>query len=648
MAGLKPFVADDLYLHRVIGGLSGGHGHSWVAFQVTRALRQSDGYSSRIWGLDLSSGARARPLTAADASATSPMFDSRAHALAFLRRSEKAGTQLHLLPMDVGESRALTDTKECTPRSIEGWSPDDCQLLVRASVQWTEDREQPPRNGGRAPEVVRYLPYKVDGAGIAVGRRTHLFAVGVDTGQLRALTQGDFDVDQAAWSPDGQQLVYVRNRTTRQRHRSDLWIARSDGSHARLLDDTLASISGVAWSPDGARLAVAGSETEGDSRVSLWLVEVASGQRSRLGDDDLEIEPVSGLIWHGAGDRIAVIASRRGLQEVTSVSMPDGRAVRLQKGLRHALQLAASGSRLAFVSASMRRLNEVHSMEWDGHDERGHTAFNRKWVSTRTRPRVSKRRFMVPDGAGGAERIEAWLLRPPEGAGPFPLLVDMHGGPHSVALVDFAAHTYWYELCSRGWAVIAPNPVGSGSYGRSFAQRLRGRWGELDLPQIEAAVRHLQQTGVADERVACTGKSYGGFLSAWAIGHSELFRAAVVCAPVSNITSHAGTSDTGFYVTPFAMGAELHPDPQRYSRLSPITHCHRATAATLILQGENDGRCPRGQAEELFANLIRCSSATAEMVIYPESTHAVAESGTPSHRLDYHQRLAEWTVRHAG
>jgi dipeptidyl aminopeptidase/acylaminoacyl peptidase len=105
-----------------------------------------------------------------------------------------------------------------------------------------------------------------------------------------------------------------------------------------------------------------------------------------------------------------------------------------------------------------------------------------------------------------------------------------------------------------------------------------------------------------------------------------------------------GTSDTGYYVTPFAMGCEPEDDPERYRRLSPVTYCHRIRAATLLLQGEDDGRCPRGQSEELFANLVRCSKAEVELAMYPRSSHAEAESGRPSNRVDYHQRLADWVA----
>jgi dipeptidyl aminopeptidase/acylaminoacyl peptidase len=252
---------------------------------------------------------------------------------------------------------------------------------------------------------------------------------------------------------------------------------------------------------------------------------------------------------------------------------------------------------------------------------------------------------VVPDGVGGQEKIDAWLLLPPHGKPPYPLLVDAHGGPQSGVLADFATHTYWYLLVSRGWAVLAPNAVGSSGYGAEFARRICGHWGELDFPQYEAVVETLQREGLADERLAISGKSYGGYLSAWAIGHTHRYKAAIVSAPVSNILSHAGTSDTGYYVAPYTMCDELPAVAKRAYALSPVAHCTDATTSTLILQGDDDGRCPLGQAEELFANLVRCTDTPVELVVYPGGTHGLAESGKPSHRVDYHQRVCDWAMR---
>lgn len=642
---MKPCRAEDLFHHRTIVSLDGAPRHDRLVVKINRARRRSDDYERSLWLLQADSDARR--ITSMEFGASSPKWNGDGSRLAFLSERGDAGLQVHLLTMGGGEAMRLTHARHALS-SIEGWSADGNRLLVTASVDWNEDGEpNETPHGARPPQVTRYLPYKKDGPGITVGERTHLFAVDADSGEMSALTEGDYDVSLAGWSPDNRRLMYLRNRSERQRNRTDVWIANADGSEPRMLVDGLTSVSDALWSPDGRWIALLGGEEEGNSMTGLWLADAQTGELRRLGGDDFELEPTAGLQWHPDCDRLLAINSYRGLQTLAVVSVPDGQTQRFDPGMRHVLAATCWGARIAFVAASMRWPEEVYSIDWQGGDEKRHTAFNRSWVRRRPQPHVAKRRFTVPDGEGGEERIDAWILRPAQGQPPHPVLLDMHGGPHSTVLIDYDAHTYWYALNSQGWVIVAPNAVGSGSYGQAFARRLRGRWGELDLPQYEAVIRALQSEGLIDERVVCTGKSYGGFLSAWAVGHSDLFRAAIVCAPVANIESHFGTSDTGYYVTPFAMAGDFHEARERYRALSPITHCHNARAAVLILQGENDSRCPRGQSEELFANLIRCSQAPAELVVYPTSTHSEAESGRPSNRLDYHSRMVRWATRWA-
>jgi dipeptidyl aminopeptidase/acylaminoacyl peptidase len=178
-------------------------------------------------------------------------------------------------------------------------------------------------------------------------------------------------------------------------------------------------------------------------------------------------------------------------------------------------------------------------------------------------------------------------------------------------------------------------------------RRIKNRWGELDLPQHLSAIKTLQGEGIADDRLAIYGKSYGGYLAAWAITQSDAFKAAVVSAPVSNIESHFGTSDSGFYVTPYAMCGEPFVDRSKARELSPLNHMHEARTPTLILQGADDQRCPVGQAEEVFTTLMRSSDVAVEMVLYPGESHHLAEEGTPSFRVDYVSRVVEWVERWA-
>jgi dipeptidyl aminopeptidase/acylaminoacyl peptidase len=222
----------------------------------------------------------------------------------------------------------------------------------------------------------------------------------------------------------------------------------------------------------------------------------------------------------------------------------------------------------------------------------------------------------------------------------------VHGGPASYALLDFDSNIYWHVLCSQGWAVLALNAVGSASYGREFCDRLAGHWGEYDLPQHLAAVQQLRDEGVCDERIAIAGKSYGGYLSAWAIGNSSSFRAAVVMAPVGNIETHYGTSDGGYYADPYYMGTEEQFDRKLAKQLSPMAHVEKATTPTLFMQGADDERCPKCQSEELFVSLMRAGKTPAELVLYPGENHHFLGEGAPSAREDAAERIISWVARH--
>ena len=269
------------------------------------------------------------------------------------------------------------------------------------------------------------------------------------------------------------------------------------------------------------------------------------------------------------------------------------------------------------------------------------------WWRERTDIQAEVRAFDVPDGKGGTEKIEGWLLRRADAEGPGPLLNDVHGGPASYALLDFDTNVFWQVLCSKGWSVLALNAVGSSSYGREFCDRLAGHWGEYDLPQHLAALKSLEAEGICDDRLAISGKSYGGFFSAWTIGHTEQFGAAVVMSPVGNIETHYGTSDGGYYADPFYLGTTPRFDREFARKLSPLQYVERASTPTLFMQGAEDERCPKCQSEEMFVSLMRAGDTPTELVLYPGENHSFLGQGAPSCRADAAARIVDWIVEHA-
>jgi dipeptidyl aminopeptidase/acylaminoacyl peptidase len=325
-------------------------------------------------------------------------------------------------------------------------------------------------------------------------------------------------------------------------------------------------------------------------------------------------------------------------------SVPDGAVTTVVGGDRQIQSITAAAGRLAFTASDPAVPVDVYVSAAGGSQERRLTNLNDACLADLSLPRVEHRRFSSPHGG----ELDAWLTHPIDGRGPAPLLVEIHGGPASYAGPVFPLglwHTYL--LAARGWAVLQLNPVGSGSYTTSFAHGIRGCWGERDLAEQLAAVDALVADGTADAaRLGVSGYSYGGFMTAWTITHTDRFKAAVVGAPVVNLESFHGTSDIGPWFSDWEMQGTLVSRRETYRRLSPINYVDRVTTPTLIVHGEADDRCPIGQGEELFTGLVVSGRAPAEFVRYPGQSHAFRQSGRPSHRIDVVRRVVDWIERY--
>ncbi|WP_046060114.1 S9 family peptidase [Paracidovorax citrulli] len=645
-----PWTAEDIAGHHSIAGVQGSPTEELLVCTVERVNRAADRSESSLWCVPLEGGAP-WPLTGGTSTDNNPRWSPDGKQVAFI--SMRTGSsQVFVIARHGGEARQV-GALDGTALSAE-WSPDGCSLAVLCTVAVDPELRgrrpgpdaPPPRTGG--PRIVWRLPYKSDGLGYVLGQETHLFVLRVSDGQCRRLTDGAFNVRAAAWSPDGRTIAMVRTRDSdTEGHRTDLWTLRADGGDARQLTDGLAQVLSPVWSPDGRTIVVSGSRDEGDALVRLWQCDAEGGRVEPLGDPSIEIGTETSSVRFVDGDpgRVLALLMRRGVHAVASIAVPGGEVRVIVEDDRQRLALAHTRSRLAFVAHTPSEPMEIQACGRDGSGAHTDTAFNAAWCRGHPGATVERRCFTVPDGEGGTHAIDGWLLRPAGAAGPGPLLVDLHGGPASHALFDYQATAYWPVLWSRGWSILALNPSGSAGYGRDFAERLRGCWGERDLPEVLAALETLQREGLADERVAVCGKSYGGFLSAWAIGHTDRFRAAVVMAPVADARGHYGTSDSGYYADPFDFGGTPWSVPQAYLQRSTLPGAARARTPTLILQGEDDERCPVGQSEALFCALKRGANPPCELVIYPGEGHAFTSAGTPSVREDAVRRIVEWLAR---
>ncbi|KRN01638.1 dipeptidyl aminopeptidase acylaminoacyl-peptidase [Levilactobacillus senmaizukei DSM 21775 = NBRC 103853] len=240
--------------------------------------------------------------------------------------------------------------------------------------------------------------------------------------------------------------------------------------------------------------------------------------------------------------------------------------------------------------------------------------------------------------------IEGWYFAPVNHREQHPAVLYVHGGPQ----VDFG-YGFYHELqylTGQGYGVIAINPRGGNSYGQDFEAAVIGHYGEGDFADlmlgVDAALE-LDPT-IDDQQLCVTGGSYGGFMTNWIETHTNRFAAAVTQRSIANWISFYGTSDIGYYFTPWELQAGMQ-DIQALWHFSPLAYVERAQTPILILHGEEDLRCPTTQGKEFFVGLKEAGVET-QLVLFPQANHDLSRSGLPNLRIDRLKRINQWFQDH--
>jgi dipeptidyl aminopeptidase/acylaminoacyl peptidase len=254
-------------------------------------------------------------------------------------------------------------------------------------------------------------------------------------------------------------------------------------------------------------------------------------------------------------------------------------------------------------------------------------------------PEVTSRvhRWAAPDGL----EIEGWLHLP-EGEGPHPLVVFVHGGPvYSWRSSWSALALLRARLLDRGYGLLLPNPRGSSGRGQDFARAVIGDMGGADAQDVLAGVASLADAGLVDrDRIGLTGGSYGGFMSAWLVTQTELFAAAVSHHPITDWSHQHGCSNLAYWDEWFLDGKPYARDGQ-YVERSPLTHAARVTTPTLFVAGTQDRSTPPGQALAM-QRALASRGVPSECVTYPLMGHGGLD---PAPVVDVAARTLEWFER---
>jgi dipeptidyl aminopeptidase/acylaminoacyl peptidase len=244
--------------------------------------------------------------------------------------------------------------------------------------------------------------------------------------------------------------------------------------------------------------------------------------------------------------------------------------------------------------------------------------------------------------------VQGWLVGPKdkEPGKRYPMIVQVHGGP-SWAVAPYFGRDDEPETPARDWAargfyVFLPNARGSYGQGEKFTRANIRDFGGGDLRDILAGVDAvLKESPVDENRIGIFGHSYGGFMTMWAVTHTQRFKAAIAGAGIANWISYYGENGIDQWMIPF-FGASVYDDPAIYRAASPIESIKQARTPTLIYVGERDVECPAPQSFE-FWHALNALGVPTKLVVYPGAGHWFH---APDQVTDLRRREAEWFERY--
>lgn len=645
----RSITIDDLLALPVVNDPQISPDGRQVAFTVTRADRDANAYRTHLW-LVPADGGDPRQLTAAQARDTGPRWSPDGTQIAFI--SDRGGEkQVWVIRVDGGEARVLTSGKR-SPADL-AWSPDGRWLAFVG-------KPDPAGRDESDVRVISRLRYKQDGDGFWDGRWKQVFVVPSSGGDIRQVTQGDFDHLFPAWSPDGAALAYTANSDPDAdlTNASDVWVVPVVGTAPpRRLSRGIGPAQSPAWSPDGTRIVYVGHDNAcwGATNWRVWGVRTDSANPVCLtgGDDrsvghhlltDLRAHPsAGGLSWSPDGQRVFFMIADGGSTQIASVAASGGPITVETRGDHELIgcSLDRAGRTVACVESDALTPGEVAVTEVGAGPAhlRRLTDLAGPLLRTLALSRPERFQYERPDGFV----VEGWVLRPLSAAAgtPCPAVLKIHGGPHAAY-----GNAFFHEfqlLAAEGYGVIYMNPRGSQGYGQAFTAATRHDWGGQDYADLMGGLDHVLAASpwIDAARLAVSGGSYGGFMTNWVVGHSRRFRAAVTDRSISNAYSQWGTSDLAYMKGFWEYPGEPWECPQFYLERSPITYVREIRTPLLIIHSENDFRCPMEQAEQLFVALKKQGTPTM-LIRFPNESHDLSRSGQPRHRMERLRHMLTW------
>ena len=564
-----------------------------VIFGRTGYDIMKDGQRSALWIVN-ADGSDLRALMTPDRRAGSPRWSPDGGRVLFVSTVD-GNSELVVRWMDSGQEARLTKLADA-PGGL-AWSPDGkwiaFTMFVPAEPKPLVSLIAPPEGADWGPPLkyIESLVYRADGEGYLKSGYRHIFVVPAEGGTPRQLTNGDYDHGPPHWAPDGRSIVFGSNRNPGGEYdpqENEIYeVTLATGAIRQLTHRKGPDIT-PAVSPDGKLIAYSGyDDREQGYQVTHLYVMNRDGSGSRmlaptldrgladavwsadgtglyvqyddLGDTRLAFVPLNGPVRNLA-DRLGGLSIDRPYGGSSFSVANDGRFAFTLAGTDHPADLAVGKA-----GAPVQRLTNLNDDLWA------------------TKKPATVEEIWYKSSFDG-RRIQGWITKPAhfDPRRKYPLILEIHGGPFANYGARFSADNQLYA--ANGFVVLSTNPRGSTSYGEEFGNLIHHDYPNHDYDDLMTGVDSLIGRGyIAPDSLFVTGGSGGGVLTAWIVGHTTRFRAAVVAKPVINWESFVLNADALPFFARYWFGKMPWEDPESYRRRSPLTYVANVTTPTMLV-----------------------------------------------------------------
>ncbi len=644
----RPLSVDDIYNLREVRDPQRSPDGKWVAYVVSRAIKDTDKNDSDIWMASWD-GTQDIQLTSSPESESTPRWSPDNKYLAFVssRQGAKKG-QVWLMNRAGGEAAKLTDVKGGV--SDFAWSPDSKRLALVVSEpdprdpQEDDDKKDPEKKKTPPPIVIDRYHFKEDVSGYLRGERTHLYLFDIAGKKADVLTPGNFDDESPVWSPDGTQIAFVSKRGSGDLDRgdnTDVYIvdARAGAQPRQITTSPAPDGNGrVSWSPDGKQIAyLTGDELKYSAYTQNKLAVIpAAGGQPRILAESLD-RPVRTPVFSPDGASLTVLVVDDRSQYPARVTLSTDKADRLIQGPRVISNLSqGSDGGLAVLASTDTDAPEVNAFENGRLRKLSHR--NDSWMSQLLLGTTEEFTSTSKDGT----EVHGLIVKPPtyHDGQKYPTLLRIHGGPNGQ---DEHSFSFERELfAASGYVVVAVNYRGSNGRGSSYQKAIFADWGNKEVVDLLGAMDYVQKIGLADpERLGIGGWSYGGILTDYTIATDGRFKAATSGAGSALQLTMYGVDE---YITQYEN--EIGPpwkSQDLWIKISyPFFHADRIHTPTLFLGGDKDFNVPLVGGEQMY-QALKSLGVDTELVIYPNQYHGIT---VPSYKVDRLQRYLDWYAKY--